>query len=206
MGRKDIYLTFDDAPGDKVTEEVLDILKSNKVKATFFVVGNRITGREKTLVRMKEEGHGIGLHSYTHKLKKIYSSPESFIEEMKMTSNEIYRVNGIDTKIIRFPGGSKPFMTKKLLEQLHESNYKIFDWNVPVSDGINAKLSPEKFYKEATNTRCFKSPLIVLMHCSGENENTVKALPKIIDYYKELGYDFKTLSNDSPEYYFRVKN
>ncbi len=204
-GEKDVYLTFDDAPGDKVTEEVLDILKEKKVMGTFFVVGERISGREDIIKRISTEGHSIGLHSYSHKMKKIYSSPSAFIDEMEKTSDEVFKVNGVRTKIIRFPGGSKPFMTNDFLDKLHEQNFKIYDWNVPVSDGINAKLSPDKFYSEATNTRCFKSPLIILMHCSGENENTVKALPDIIEYYKELGYDFKALTSDCPEYYFKVK-
>ena len=124
---------------------------------------------------------------------------------MLKTSDEIYDNVGIRTYLIRFPGGSKPFMDQKFLEQLHSYKFKIYDWNVPISDGINAKLSPEKFYKEATTCRQFKSPLIILMHCSGENENTVEALPRIIEYYKKCGYNFKKLTMDSPEYYFRVK-
>ena len=71
-GKKDIYLTFDDAPGDKVTEQILDVLKDNNIKATFFVVGNRIMDREKILMRISNEGHSIGLHSYSHKVSKIY--------------------------------------------------------------------------------------------------------------------------------------
>ena len=202
---KVVYLTFDDSPGDRVTDEILDILKNNNIKATFFVVGCRINGREKILKRITDEGNGIGLHSFSHKLKKIYSSSKVFIQEMIITSDEIYKVTGLRTNIIRFPGGSKPFMTEKFLEKLHTCKYKIYDWNIPVSDGINAKSSPDKFYKEATNQRFFISPLIILMHCSGENENTVKALPKIIQHYKTLRYQFKIIAADTPEYFFKLK-
>ncbi|MBC8059330.1 MAG: polysaccharide deacetylase [Clostridiaceae bacterium] len=205
-GEKEVYLTFDDAPGDKITEKILKELKNCGIKGTFFIVGNRIKGREKVLKQIVNEGHSIGLHSYTHKFKKIYSRPKAFIDEMVSTSDEIYNVVGIRTYLLRFPGGSKPFMNKDLLQQLHSYKFKIYDWNVPVSDGIDARCSPERFYKEAIKTRKFKSPLIILMHCSGENQNTVEALPQIIDYYKKLGYNFKTLTVDSPEYYFRVKN
>lgn len=204
-GEKEVYLTFDDAPGDKVTEEILKILKDNGIKGTFFIVGNRIQGREKILKQIVSGGHSIGLHSYTHKFKTIYSSKKTFIDEMLKTSDEIYKNVGIRTCLIRFPGGSKPFMNNEFLQELHSYKFKIYDWNVPVSDGINSKLSPERFYKEAINTRQFKSPLIILMHCSGENENTAQALPQIIEYYKKLGYKFKPLTMDSPEYYFRVK-
>ena len=204
-GEKEVYLTFDDAPGDKVTEEILKVLKSHDIKGTFFIVGNRIKGREKILKQIVTEGHSIGLHSYSHKLKMIYSSKKVFIDEMQKTSDEIYDNVGIRTYLIRFPGGSKPFMNKEFLDELHSYKFKIYDWNVAISDGINAKFSPERFYKEAINTRQFKSPLIILMHCSGENENTVQALPQIIEHYKSLGYNFKALTIDSPEYYFRVK-
>lgn len=204
-GEKEVYLTFDDAPGDKVTEEILKVLKNNGIKGTFFIVGNRIKGREKILKQIVNEGHSIGLHSYSHQLKKIYSSKKIFIDEMQRTSDEIYDNVGVRTHLIRFPGGSKPFMNKEFLQQLHLCKFKIYDWNVAISDGINAKFSPQKFYKEAINTRQFKSPLIILMHCSGENENTVQALPQIIEYYKKLGYNFKALTKDSPEYYFRIK-
>jgi len=204
-GDKEVYLTFDDAPGDKVTEEILKVLKSNGIKGTFFIVGSRIKGREKILKQINKEGHSMGLHSYTHKFKSIYSNPKVFIDEMLKTSDEIYANIGIRTYILRFPGGSKPFMNKAFLEKLHSNKFKIYDWNVAVSDGINAKLSPDRFYREAINSKKFKSPLIILMHCSGENGNTVKALPKIIDHYKNLGYDFRALTMESPEYYFRVK-
>jgi len=204
-GEKEVYLTFDDAPGDKVTEEILQILKNYKVKGTFFIVGNRIKGRENILKQIVKEGNSVGLHSYTHKFKKIYSSKKIFMEEMQMTSDEIYDNVGVRTHLLRFPGGSKPFMTKEFLQELHRYQFKVYDWNVPVSDGINAKRSPERFYKEAINSRKFKSPIIILLHCSGENENTVKALPQIIEHYNDLGYNFKTLTMNSPEYYFKVK-
>lgn len=204
-GEKEVYLTFDDAPGDKVTQEILKVLKNEGIKGTFFIVGNRIKGRKEVLKQIVTEGHSIGLHSYSHEFKRIYSNPKIFIDEMQKTSDEIYDNVGIRTYLIRFPGGSKPFMNKGFLEKLHSYKFKIYDWNVAISDGINAKFAPQRFYKEATNCRQFKSPLIILMHCSGENENTVRALPQIIEYYKKLGYNFKALTVDSPEYYFRLK-
>ena len=202
---KELYLTFDDAPGDKVTAEILDILKNNQVKGTFFIVGNRIDGREAIVKRIYNEGHGIGLHSYSHKMKYIYSSHKAFLEEMMMTSEKIYDITGLRTTAIRFPGGSKPHLTKNFLEELHSYNFKVYDWNIPVSDGLNCKISSEKIIKEGTNSRKFTSPLIILMHCSGENKNTAKALPSIIENYKALGYEFKTINNETKEYYFKPK-
>ena len=63
---KIVYLTFDDGPTPKITEDILDVLQAKNVKATFFVVGKEIKGRENILKRIYEEGHGIGLHTYSH--------------------------------------------------------------------------------------------------------------------------------------------
>lgn len=202
---KEIYLTFDDAPGDKITEEILDILQKEKVKGTFFIVGNRISGRESIVKRICKEGHGIGLHSYSHNMKYIYSSHKNFLREMLRTYYLVYETTGERTCAIRFPGGSKPILTNKFLLELHNYNFKIYDWNVPVSDGINSKISAEKLIKEGTNSRKFISPIIILMHCSGENKNTARALPSIIEHYKNLGYEFKIIDNETKEYYFKPK-
>ena len=203
--KKIVYLTFDDAPGDKVTDEILDILKDNNIKATFFIVGNRIQGREEILKRISAEGHSMGLHTYTHNMRKIYSSHKIFIDEMLETSDEIFKVTGRRTYLIRFPGGSKPQLNQVFLNQLHELNFKIYDWNVALPDGINCKTAPARLYRDGTNMRYFTSPIFILMHCSGENENTCMALPNIIKYYKEQGYEFKAITKDTPEYYFKIK-
>lgn len=203
---KIIYLTFDDGPSFIVTNRILDILKEKEVKATFFVVGNKIQGREEILKRIDEEGHSIGLHTFTHKYKKIYSSNESFIKEMDETAEEVNRVLGYSPKAVRFPSGSKPHLNKVLLENLHEKNYKIYDWNASLSDGINYNTSTDKLVREAHNV-IGKGNLriFLLLHCDQTNKNTAKALPFIIDYYKNLGYQFKTITENTPEYYFRFK-
>lgn len=203
---KSIFLTFDDGPSFIVTNKILDILKEKGVKATFFVVGNKIQGREDILTRIDREGHSIGLHTYTHVYKKIYSSHDSFINEMDETQKEVNRVLGYNPKAIRFPTGSKPHLNSSLLEKLHNKNYKIYDWNACLSDGLNYNTPTDRLVREAHkiigkgNSRIF-----MLLHCDQTNKNTAKALPFIIDYYKDLGYQFKTITEDTPEYYFRFK-
>ena len=83
QNKKTVYLTFDDGPGGKVTISVLDILQEEKVPATFFIIGNQICGQENTILRMKNEGHAIGLHSFSHDRNILYRSNEDFINEMK---------------------------------------------------------------------------------------------------------------------------
>ena len=92
--KKVVYLTFDDAPGGEVTIKTLDVLKEENVPATFFIIGNQIKGQEDIILRMKEEGHSIGLHSFTHERNKLYSSCDGFISEMKRVQNALYDVTG----------------------------------------------------------------------------------------------------------------
>ena len=199
------YLTFDDGPTYVITNALLDVLKKQNVKATFFVVGKEIEGKELILKRIYEEGHGIGLHTYSHNFNKIYRSTEAFIDEMTKTSNKIEEVTGSAPKIIRFPGGSSKRLNAFTLEELHKNNYKVYDWNVNVCDGINPNLSISELIKNAQIIKGNKDVAIILMHCNFNNKNTVKALPGVIKYYLDLGYEFKAITEDTPEYYYRFK-
>ncbi|MDP4143502.1 MAG: polysaccharide deacetylase family protein [Bacillota bacterium] len=203
--KKIIYLTFDDGPSSSVNNEVLDILKAKDVKATFFLVGYKIPGREDVIKRIHNEGHGIGLHTYSHKTKLIYSSEDNFVKEMDQTRDEIKKVINYSPTAIRFPYGSKKRLTSSLLEKLHSHNYKIYDWNVCVSDGIDYNAPASKLYREATKYNKNFSRIFLLMHCDAVNKNTCKALPQVIDFYKKLGYEFQPITENTSEYYFRVK-
>lgn len=203
---KIVYLTFDDGPSNKVTGEVLKVLKDEKVKATFFVVGYKISGREDILKEMIADGHSIGLHTFSHRYEEIYRSNAAFISEMDATREEVKKATGITSNLVRFPTGSKPHLTKQLLSELHSKNYKVYDWNACIPDGINYRIGPDKLYNEAVRTGKYWSRIFFLMHCDELNENTVKVLPKIIEYYKSKGYIFKVIDDSTPEYYFRIKN
>ncbi len=201
---KIIYLTFDDGPS-VVTDKILDILKEYDVKATFFIIGNQIEGFEPTIKRIQDEGHNIGLHSYTHNFKTIYSSRKKFITEMKKCQDELYDITGVRYNVIRFPGGSTKRLSEEFLDQLHSEKFKIYDWNAYMSDGLNYKTSPHKLYKEATSTTVSKYPIVLLMHCDYTHKNTCIALPDIIKYYKNLGFEFKIITEETPELYFPIK-
>lgn len=202
---KTIYLTFDDGPSYKITNQILDILKEKEVKATFFLIGNKVHDRSEIVKRIYKEGHSIGLHTYTHKMKLVYKSKDAFIEEMIKTEDAIYEVIGIRPKIIRFPGGSTGRLDEELHERLHQLGYKVFDWNARISDGYVPSKAPDVLYREAVKTSQKWNTVFLLMHCSETDKNTVKALPKIIDYFKEKGYIFETINENTPEYYFRYK-
>ena len=190
------YLTFDDGPTHVITAQLLDVLKKQNVKATFFVVGKEIEGKESILKRIYNEGHSIGLHTYSHNFKKIYRSTEDFINEMTKTSLKIEQVTGFAPKIIRFPGGSSKRLNTSTLRAIHNKNFKVYDWNVNIYDGINPNLSVAQLIKNSKIIKGNKNVAIMLMHCNFNNKNTVKALPKIIKYYKESGYIFKVITED----------
>ncbi len=201
--KKVIYLTFDDGPSN-ITGNILNALKENNVKATFFVIGNQIPDNENIIKRIASEGHSIGLHTYTHKYNSIYKNNDNFIKEMTITSDMVKEVTGVESHIIRFPGGSRKHLNNKLLQKLHEKNFKIYDWNIQASDGINAKTSPYKLFKETTTNPENLNSIILLMHCDYMHKNTCIALPKIIDYYKDEGYEFKVITEDTEELYFSI--
>ncbi|WP_084284282.1 polysaccharide deacetylase family protein [Clostridium lundense] len=200
--KKLVYLTFDDGPAYIVTDEILNILKNYNVKATFFVVGKEIQNKENILLRIYKEGHSIGLHSYSHDYKKLYSAEEIFINEMITTREKVKSVTGYTSTIIRFPGGSMRHLDSDFLEKLHNNSFKVYDWNISLSDGTYPNLSPDELLSIAKSCTRASPILIVLMHCNFCNENTAKVLPSIIKYYKNLGYEFKTINNDTEEYYF----
>lgn len=204
---KVVYLTFDDGPTPKITEELLDILKEQNTKATFFIVGKEIKGREDILKRIYSEGHGIGLHTFSHDFKTIYKDANSFIEEMDKTNDTINTVLNTNLRfsMLRFPGGSAGRLTQSLYQQLSDKGYVIFDWNVDLKDGVNGKLSPATFVANSKKCMDKGNRRIILAHCNSNNTNTCKALPDIIAYYKEQGYTFKALTPDTPAYFYRIK-
>ncbi|MFL0268014.1 polysaccharide deacetylase family protein [Candidatus Clostridium radicumherbarum] len=206
IDKKVIYLTFDDGPSSVVTNNILNILKQQHVKATFFVVGSMIKGKESVLKRIFLEGHSIGLHTYSHQYKQIYASEDAFIEEMMKTSEEIKKVIGIQPKIIRFPYGSNSHLNNAFLKKLHAHNFRVYDWNASISDGIRPDTSPNLFAREAIVRGDGIPYVIFLMHCNNTNVNTYKALPQIIEHYKKLGYEFRVITNDTPEFYWHFFN
>ncbi|MBW6410674.1 polysaccharide deacetylase family protein [Clostridium weizhouense] len=201
---KVVYLTFDDGPSCKITDKILDILKENEVKATFFLIGSQIEDNEDVVKRIYNEGHSIGLHTYTHKFKKVYSSEDRFIQEMVDCRDEINKVIGISPNIIRFPGGSHKHLNDNFLRKLHDNKFKVYDWNIDNTDGLNPKLSTYKLYKRAIKGSDDLPNIILLMHCTDMQKNTCIALPEVIKYYKSQGYEFKTITEDTPEMYFKI--
>lgn len=195
--KKIAYLTFDDGPTINATSKILDILKEENVKATFFVVGKHVKENPDLLKREYEEGHYIGNHGYNHNNKLLYKSMESFKAEIINTDLEISKALGISnycSHIFRFPNG---FMSKKYLSQKKDSlkilsdlNYFYVDWNCLNKDS-EKKYSNWQLLNNLNKTSKNKNPLIILMHDTADVNKTYDILKDSIDYLKTQGYEFK---------------
>ena len=208
-----IYLTFDDGPSTDITPGILDILKDENVKATFFVLDYSVGSKREELVKREiEEGHAIGLHGVSHKYKEIYKSLEDGISNFTNLNQKIKETTGVDTKIMRFPGGSsntvsrfnKGIMTA-LSSAMLERGYKYYDWNVASGDSGDVKTK-EAVYENVT--KGFKKDRInmVLMHDFGGNKKTLEALRDIIRFGKENGYTFEKITEDTPMITQKIAN
>lgn len=203
---KVIYLTFDDGPAGKVTENVLNTLKKHDIKATFFLIGSQIKGQEDILKRMVDEGHTLGLHSMTHNRDSLYSSNAGFIKEMKATQDVILQATNIKATVLRFPFGcnnSTYKLKESLVNTIHDNGMKIYDWNLDSGDGANSYASPDTFINKSCSSN--KNEIVLLMHCGYINKNSAIALEPIIKHYKNKGYTFKAITEDTPEVYHYYK-
>lgn len=204
-----IYLTFDDGPSNN-TSKILDILKQEDIKATFFLV-NFNSSYNPVVKRIYDEGHSIGIHSYTHNYKLIYSSVSAYFDDLNKMNDKIKTITGSDTKLLRFPGGSsntissfnKGIMTT-LVKEVTNAGYHYFDWNVDSSDAWSARNSNDVYNNVINNLK--KGTNIVLMHDLSSNEKTVNVLEKIIKNAKEKGYIFANITMNTKEIHHGINN
>ena len=193
---KTVYLTFDDGPS-KNTYKVLDILKQNNIKATFFVIGTNITGEYEGILReMEGRGHIIGIHTFSHKYNYIYTNANNYIEDFNMAYNQLTGILNNTPSIYRFPGGSCNCYigsNKSLIvDELKARGFTYYDWQVSGEDSVGKPTKEEIVNNVLKDVDDFDNP-IVLLHDSSINGNTVEALPEIIRGLKERGYEFGVL-------------
>lgn len=181
--QKKIYLTFDDGPSSN-TDEILDILKAYDVKATFFVVGKTDEASRKAYRRIVEEGHTLGMHSYSHSYADIYASEEDFQTDMKKLQEYLYELTGVWPRFYRFPGGSSNTVSnidmQKLADWLTDQGVTYFDWNVASGDAVSRELPAETLLANCLAGIRNQQSCVVLMHDAANKDTTVEALPEII--------------------------
>lgn len=202
-GRKIAYLTFDDGPSEHSTERILDILKENNIKATFFELGSSIERNYKAkdiLKRVVDEGHAIGSHGYSHDYYKLYPNGivdvKAVVKDFKTNDDILKGMLGKDfsTRLIRLPGGHSSWNgTGALDEVLKSMGIWQVDWNALNGDAEGKDFPKEVLLSKLKETVGKQDVVIVLMHDTDYKKGTVEYLQSAIDYLKSEGFEFRTL-------------
>lgn len=196
--KKVAYLTFDDGPDDKNTAAVLDILKQEGVKATFYVLGRNVKAYPEIARRIFNEGHALGNHSYDHDYKRLYASADSYLAEMEQADDAIYELLGLRPLITRAPSGRMGNFTSAYEAIIAANGYVEHDWNVSSADAAPNHPVAQDFIDNISGQAVMNSA-IILMHSSSGHEETVKALPEIIRVLREKGYTFGVITPMTPQ-------
>lgn len=199
VAEKRVYLTFDDGPSI-YTGQILDILATNDVKATFFVIG-RDEKYYEYYKRIVDEGHTLAMHSYSHEYKEIYSSVDAFYEDLRKLQDLLYQVTGKECKLYRFPGGSSNTIAGSIqpfIECLNEHDITYFDWNALNGDAVSEELSPQKLIDNIMKNVRQNKNSVVLMHDLQPRYSTVESLQALIDLLKEEGYTILPIDEETP--------
>ena len=204
---KVIYLTFDDGPGP-YTEQLLAVLAKYDVKATFFVTNTEYNHVMKQIV---EQGHSIGIHSVTHNYNQIYSGPEAYFADLHKMQEIIYRNTGVQTTLMRFPGGGSNLVSKRtypgimslLTQAVQDAGYQYFDWNVDSEDAGGAQTAKKVYQNVITGVQSNRVS-VVLQH--DIHPYSVEAVEKIVKWGLDNGYTFLPLVNTSPNFHHPVYN
>ena len=190
-----IYLTFDDGPNQGTTNKILDVLKKENIKVTFFVTCN---GPDSLIKRMYDEGHTVALHTASHNYSYIYSSIDNYFKDLNKVSERVKKITGESSKILRFPGGSSNAISKsynkgimtELSNIVLNQGYRYFDWNVDGMDASTARTSRDVYYN-VTSRLSYNQANVVLLHDT--KSITANAIEDIIRFGKEHGYKFSAI-------------
>jgi peptidoglycan/xylan/chitin deacetylase (PgdA/CDA1 family) len=177
--RKVLALTFDDGPDPEVTPLVLDMLKKNEIKATFFLIGRKIKGNETIIRRIMEEGHFIGAHSFSHGNFFSFYPPEKMKKEFRETSELLFQATGKKIRLFRPPYGVINPFVRKALKNL---NYHVIGFSNRLYDTVNKdpEAVTERFRQQLSEGD------IVVLHDT--YPGVVHILEKILDEALKKGY------------------
>ena len=197
-----VYLTFDDGPSSSgSTEKILNVLKEEGVKATFFVTGK---GPDSLIKREYEEGHTVALHTNTHDYYTMYKTVDAYYKDLNAVKERVHKITGEYTNILRFPGGSNNTVSitasgykimDVLTKDVLDKGYVYFDWNVSGGDAGGGCSTSSCVYSKVVNGLSKSRINIVLMH--DIKMFTAGAIKDIIRYGKENGYVFEAITEST---------
>lgn len=208
-GEKIVYLTFDDGPS-KNTQRVLDILDQYGAKATFFVVGHDPDHYD-MIKKAYDDGNTIGLHSFTHDYAQVYSSEDAYFDDLDQIAQVVSDQIGYVPYLVRFPGGSSNTISEKycsgimdvLVNDVPARGYQYYDWNASSGDGATCSTD-QVIQNSCAYDNC--PNIILLCHDAATKDTTVEALPKIIEHYQALGYQFQAIDRTTMVPHHKVAN
>ena len=182
---KAIALTFDDGPWPRSTLKILEILKKDNIKATFFMVGQPLKEYPQIAQQVVLDGHAVANHTWSHRYRRM--SPADAAREVEDTEALIYKVTGLKPAIFRPPGG---LMNNGVVDYAKKHKYFVAMWSSDSRDYSRPSVPGlvKNVLKDA------KPGGMVLMHDGGgDRTDTIKALPIIISELKKRGYKFVTV-------------
>ena len=193
-----IYLTFDDGPVPEVTPWVLDTLKKHNAKASFFCIGDNVRKYPEIFNRILAEGHIIGNHTYNH-LNGWNSDSATYLENTlkseKVMLEVTQKISTSETNTPYFRLFRPPYgrIKNSQARKIKNAGFKIVMWDV-ISGDYDKEFSAEKCLKNVTENAAAGSTIV--LHDSRKawgNLNVI--LPKILEYYKEKGLEFRSLKD-----------
>lgn len=197
-----VYLTFDDGPNE-YTDEILNILDVYDIKASFFVTGAKADYYSK-IKKAYDIGHTIGLHCFSHDYKTIYSSKNSYLEDLEKIDKIVSQQTGMKSHFIRFPGGSSNLVSKIdmqiLIDEITKKGYKYFDWNQESGDA-KSWYTLTSVMNSSLEGVDGNRDIMLLCH---EKAIMVETLPTIIEYYLELGYIFLPITENTSGFHHKI--
>ncbi len=206
------YLTFDDGPSS-ITADILDVLSEFDVKATFFVTAQKLEYLD-MISRAHNEGHCVAIHTFSHDYGKIYSSVDSFFDDIELTQKMLVEYTGKGSSEIRFAGGSSNTVGEryagfkimpKLVEECDRRGLRYHDWNVDTRDAVNAPLSVSSILDNVKKSIADKDTAVILMHDITSASTGPDAVRAVVEYLKNEGYRFDTVDNLTNPVHHSVK-
>lgn len=195
-----VYLTFDEGPSEN-TAAILDILAEYDVKATFFVVGSEDEEAQALYRRIVDEGHTLGMRSYSNKYSVIYQSEEAFEEDYMKLRDYLHEVTGTEPRYYRFPGGSSNQISNvpmsSLIDFLNQRGTVYYDWNVSAGDAASMAYTPEEIVANVTEDVVKYKTSVVLLHDSSDKSATVEAVGPLIEALQEMDAEILPIDEDT---------
>ena len=192
---KYVALTFDDGPYGTSTREILNILKEKRVHATFFILGKNVQEFPDEAQREVQEGHEIGNHSYDHSMQLPQMAAADFSANLDRAESAIATSTGLHATLFRPPYGA---LSPTMRQVLKTDGYSTVLWNVDPTDWDYANSPSDQIIQRVL--KAVKPNSVILLHDGRDTQvdfprdNTVNALPTLIDDLRAEGYEFLTVS------------